>query len=153
MLPQGLQSGVADWYEARQYGGTGRLLQSNPSEYAARSFSCGYTSVIIGADWYPNVTSEAVTTTNNFGTLYAQVGLTEDPQACGGEYVGDDDDYLYGWSSSDTSIATIYGSSGGYADYGVYVTGVSAGTTLINGTVTDQYGCHSGGNWNITITD
>jgi hypothetical protein len=53
-LPIGLESGEANWFAAQPFGGTGRLLQSNPAEYAARSFNCGEYSPIVGGIWYPD---------------------------------------------------------------------------------------------------
>jgi hypothetical protein len=122
-LPRGLESGVANWFEARQFGGTGRLLQSNPSQHEARSFSCGERGVISGGDWYPDVTSEAVGQSNYLGDLYAQVSLTES-YSCSGDYVGESNDYEYGWSSGNTSIATISGTGSGPDVTGVKVEGV-----------------------------
>lgn len=146
VLPKGLESGEANWLEARQFGGTGRLLQSNPSQYAARSFSCGEEGVIIGSDWYPYITSELAGQTNFLGELDAQVGLTED-FGCSGDYVGDSNDYEYSWGSENTSIATIPN----YGD-GPDVEGVSSGSAWIDGSVWDQYGCEAGVSAQETVT-
>ena len=151
VLTKSLRTGEASWFEAKQYGGTGRLLQSNPAEHAARSFSCGYFSVISGADFYPADTSEAVGQTNDVGELDPQVSLTESQYGCDGDPVGDDTDYLFDWSSSSTSIATISGSGGGYGDDSVSVQGVGSGTATIEGTVSDQYGCSAQGGGQMTV--
>lgn len=149
VLPKSIQSGDANWFVTRQYGGTGRLLQSNPELFAAQSYSCGEHGVIIGADWYPNFSSEPVGETNGLGELDAQVGLT-DGGGCYGDYVGDSNDYLYGWSSENSSIAAISGDSSGS---NVNVQGVAAGTTTINGNAWDQYGCEASTDQQVTIGD
>lgn len=143
VLPKSVQRGEANWYVARQFGGTGRLLQSNPAQYAARSFSCGEHGVISGADWYPNIVSEAPGQTNAFGELDAQVSLTEDSN-CNGDYVGDSNDYEYGWTSSNTSVAAFSGASSGPDVDDVNVEGMSFGNATISGEVWDEYGCESG---------
>jgi hypothetical protein len=149
VLPKGLESGEANWFETKQFGGTGRLLQSNPRLHAARSFSCGYYGVISGADWYPDVTSEMVGQTNDLGELDAEVSLSEDPGSCTGDYEGTSTDYDYSWSSGSTSIATV---SGG-GDSSPNFEGISAGSTYINGSVSDQYGCEASTDQQVTISD
>jgi hypothetical protein len=125
----------------------GRLLQSNPAEHAARSFSCGEYAVIIGADWYPYDTSEDVGQENELGELDSQEGLSEDPGNCSGDYVGDSNDNYYDWQSNNTSIATISG--GGPA---VDFEGVSSGSTTIYGSVADEYGCSANIGQPVTIS-
>jgi hypothetical protein len=136
-LPLGIQSGQANWSAPRGFGGTGRLLQSNPAQYAALSFSCGEYVVISGGDFYPDVTSELVGQTNYLGTLYAQTSLVEDP-VCYGEYIGDSYDYTYAWWSENTSIANI-SAWGNTSD--PEVEGLSPGNAQIDGDVSDDYGC------------
>jgi hypothetical protein len=99
--------------------------------------------VISGADWYPNITSEAPGQTNAFGELDAQVSLTED-SSCNGDYVGDSNDYEYGWTSSNTSVAAFSGASSGPDVDDVNVEGMSFGNATISGEVWDEYGCESG---------
>lgn len=89
----------------------------------------------MGADWYPDVTSEPVGQTNDLGELDAQVGLTEGG-GCYGDYVGDSNDYEYGWGSENTSIATSSGGGLGYSSSTFY--GVSVGATYIDGEVFDN---------------
>jgi hypothetical protein len=152
VLPHGLESGEANWYVTPQFGGTGRVLQSNRAQNSARSFSCGEHSVIIGADFYPNDTSESDGQTNDFGEVEAQFGLTEDSGGCSGDYVGDGDAEYYFWSSLNTSIATISGAANGSS---VSVEGMSPGTASIEGNVEDADSgdyCESGTEAQMTVT-
>jgi hypothetical protein len=152
MSPQGLESGQANWYVTRQFGGTGRVLQSNRAQNSARSFSCGEHSVIIGADFYPNDTNESVGQTNDFGEVEAQFGLTEDSGGYSGDYVGDGGADYYNWESFNTSIATISGSADGSS---VSVEGMSPGTASIEGNVEDdEYPdlCEAGTEGSMTVT-
>jgi hypothetical protein len=149
VLPMSLEGGEASWFEAQQFGGTGRLLQSNPSQFAARSFSCGYYGVVSGGTWYPDVTSEMVGQTNDLGELDAEISLTEDVYSCTGTDEGPSNEYYYGWDSEDTSIATI---SGDNTFSNVNVEGVSAGNATIFGRVYDQYGCEYGQYVTETVT-
>ena len=137
---------------ARQFGGTGRVLQSSLAQHSARSFSCGEHSVISGADFYPAVTSEYVGETNDVGEVDAEVSITED-STCAGEYVGTGTDYYYEWVSYNTSIATIPGGSGGYGNDSAEVQGVSAGTATIDGIVNDGNYCQADAEGEMTVTD
>ncbi|MGO9323783.1 MAG: IPT/TIG domain-containing protein [Terracidiphilus sp.] len=152
VFPKSLQSGQANWYETPQSGGTGRVLQSNPERYSARSFSCGEHSVILGADFYPNDTSESDGQTNDFGEIEAQFGLTEDYGGCSGDYVGDGDAEYYFWSLLDPSMAAISGSADGSS---VSVEGLSPGTASIEGNVEDADSgdyCEAGTSAPMTVT-
>lgn len=152
VLPHGLQSGEANWFVTPQFGGTGRVLQSNRSQRSARSFSCGEHSVIIGADFYPDDTSEYAGQTNEFGNIEAQFGLTEDPGQCSGDYVGDGGADFYYWTSLSTSIATIAGGGSGSSPT---VEGMSGGTATIEGNVSDDTNgddCESGTDAEMTVT-
>jgi hypothetical protein len=141
VLPRSLQSGQANWYLARQFGGTGRLLQSNPRTYSARSFSCGIYSMIMGGVWEPYTTSLAVGQTADLGWFFAEVGLTESGDNygyCFGSYVGTSTSFYYYWETLSPSIASI---SGPNDESYVNAQGVSPGNATIFGEVWDQYGC------------
>lgn len=139
-LPRSAKRGQANWFETRQFGGAGRLLQSNPAQYAARSFSCGEYIVVTGGDWQSGTTTEGVGQVVNIGSLLAQESMTEG-LSCGGTYVGESNGFNYSWSSLNTSIANISGQSSGYDFNSPTVQGVSPGTATIQGYVSDQYGC------------
>ena len=93
--------------------------------------------MIIGGDFSPDTTSELVGETSYLGTLYAQMGLTEDP-GCFGEYLGDSQNYTYVWWSENTSIANVSGYS---SSSDPEVKGLAPGNAQIDGDVSDQYGC------------
>ena len=150
-LPSGLESGQANWVAAQPFGGTGRLLQSNPAQYAARSFSCGEYSPIVGGIWYPDVTSEAVGQTNTFGQLEAETSEVE-VRECIGTPVYDVESDDYTWTSGSPSIAAISGTSSGDYLYEVPVEGLLAGSATISVTVEDQYGCEYTQNVQETVT-
>jgi hypothetical protein len=131
----------ANWYLARQFGGTGRLLQSNPRTYSARSLSCGIYAAVIGGNWEPYTTSVAVGQSADLGELFAEVGLTESGDNygyCFGSYVGTSTSFYYYWETLSPSIASISGPN--YESY-VNAQGVSPGNATIFGAVWDQYGC------------
>jgi hypothetical protein len=152
VLPHGLQNGEANWFVTPLFGGTGRVLQSNRSQRSARSFSCGEHSVIIGADFYPDDTSEYAGQTNEIGYVEAQFGLTEGG-GCNGDYVGDGGAEYYNWESFNTSIATI---AGGGSDDSATVEGMSGGTATVEGNVEDDEEgdfCSASAEGDMTVTD
>ena len=152
VFPRSLQSGQANWYYTPQFGGAGRVLQSNLAQHSARSFSCGEHSVITGADFYPVDTSEYAGQTNEIGYVEAQFGLTEEGGTCSGDYVGDGGADYYNWESFDTSIATI---SGGDNSSSATVEGISSGTATIDGNVEDSSNgdyCSASAEGEMTVT-
>ena len=150
-LPSGLQSGQANWFAAQPFGGTGRLLQSNPAEYAARSFSCGEYYPIVGGIWYPDWTTEGLGQTNTIGQLVAQTSQVE-VRECIGTPVSTSESGDYTWTSGSPSIAAISGPSSGDGVDQVQVEGLLDGTAAISVTVQDQYGCQFSQNVQETVT-
>jgi hypothetical protein len=139
VLPLDTTSGVAIWIMAHHGAGKGRVLQSNATTGMARSFSCNEFGTVGGAEWQSNASSVPDGQTINVGGVVAAIVLVVG-DGCTGTFedYGNGEGYLFSYSSSNTSVATVTDPTGEDAD----VEGMSDGSATISGTVEDpEYGC------------
>jgi hypothetical protein len=139
ILPLDTTSGVAIWTMAHHGAGKGRVLQSNATTGMARSFSCNEYGTVAGAEWVTNTSPIPDGTTVYAGEVLAAIDLVVG-EACSGTFedYGNGNGYLFSYSSSNSSIASVTDPTGDQAD----VEGMADGTATISGTVEDpEYDC------------
>jgi hypothetical protein len=139
ILPLDTTSGVAIWMMAHHGSGKGRILQSNASTGMARSFSCNEYGTVAGAEWQSLASSVPDGQTINVGGVAAKIDLVVG-EGCSGTFedYGNGEGYIFSYSSSNTSVATVTDPTGEDAD----VEGMSDGSATISGTVEDpEYDC------------
>jgi hypothetical protein len=125
-LPSDAWSGQLDWYLANLNSGRGRLIQSNRQTAMARNFSCGVTIELCALGLTQYVTFVVDDQTVGFASINPQVCMN----SCSGTPAGSGcTGCVYSWSSENSGIASISGSS---SSTSVSLFGASAGTTWIN---------------------
>jgi len=106
---------------------------------ALESYSCGYNIVMCGSYLAGAATATfAVGSTGTLGPIAAQTCTAYDPNACSGQSYGTGGGYSYNWSSNNTNIATISGSSTNPS--GTFL-GKSGGTAIGQGVIANGTGC------------
>lgn len=133
--------GEISWFTPGQTDVFGRVLiarQQNGGR-ALESYSCGYNIVMCGSYLAGAATATfAVGSTGALGPIAAQTCTSYDPNACSGQSYGTASGYSYNWSSNNTNIATISGSSTNPS--GTFL-GKSGGTAIGQGVVANGTGC------------
>jgi hypothetical protein len=110
-LPKGVLSGQLLWFSPGPGLGKGRLLQSNRNLAMARNFSCGAEVVLCGAAINPTSATISIGGQVDFSTLLNFCSQARG-QACSGSQVDSDPTGItYSWTSSNTSILSIPGST------------------------------------------
>lgn len=143
VMPEDVTSGNVVWFTPDPEEGLGRLLEANRSTAMARNFSCGYYIVLCGASFNPFTTLWSfLDTAVPFGSVSGRSCTAWGPNMCYGDQYGSGGGSSYGWSSYDSGIASISGSSTGSS---VNTYGAGAGQTYVNGTVYSQYCAQSSG--------
>jgi hypothetical protein len=148
-LPAGVSSGEVAWFTPGHAEGTGRLMQSSARHQLARNFSCGQCLELCGAHLSP------FTTTIMPGGGTGQLGnvipdLCMDPAcACSGGFSrSGGSGFTYDWTSGNSAIASISGSS--TSDIANYL-GVAVGATFGDGIVISP-DCSADAPGDITVT-
>lgn len=147
VLSKDILSGQVGWWTHRAKWGKGRLMVSQPQSGLARSFSCGTCANLCArALISPDASATfPIGVTGDLGGVTFQQCLATCGQ-CGGTVQGPLDEFPT-WSSSDTSIATVY--SGLHSTTAAFK-GVAAGSTNGNVRATDT-GCSAQGSGSITV--
>jgi hypothetical protein len=133
--------GEISWFTPGQTDVFGRVLiarQQNGGR-ALESYSCGYNIVMCGSYLAGAATATfAVGSTGTLGPIEAQTCTAYDPNACSGQSYQTGGGYSYNWSSNNTNIATISGSSTNPS--GTFL-GKSGGTAIGQGVIANGTGC------------
>jgi hypothetical protein len=146
VLSKDILTGQVGWWTHRAKWGKGRLMVSQPQSGLARSFSCG-TCAGLCADATLSPASSAifgVTGTGPLGPVAFKTCL-KSCTSCGGTPQGPITE-IPQWSSSNTSIATLY--AGQHTKTGTFY-GVNAGFTSGDVQATDE-GCTAQGSGPLT---
>jgi hypothetical protein len=133
--------GEFSWFTPGQADVFGRVLISRQQNggRALESYSCGYNIVMCGSVLNgPATATFAVGSTGTLGPIGSQTCTSYDPNACSGEPYGTGGGYSYSWSSNNTNVATISGSSTNPS--GTFL-GKSGGTAIGQGTIANGTGC------------
>jgi hypothetical protein len=138
-LPAKSVSGQISWWTVGAVSGpgTGRLLQSNAASGMARSFACGCPYILCGTRFFDNVTNLLLNDTGiPLKTLSPTICLYK--TSCNGTVTSNSSSQAltYGWSSSNTSILQISGSS---TNSSVNIYGANLGTANVKGTVSAHF--------------
>ena len=155
-LPVNAVSGQISWWTVGTASGPGigRVIQSNPASGMARSFACGCPYILCGTRFFDVITNLLL---NNTGaplkTLSPTICLFK--TSCNGTVTSNSSSQAltYGWSSSNTSILQISGSS---TNSSVNIYGANLGTANVRGTVSAHFlqppqNCSFSGNGNGTV--
>lgn len=128
--------GSVSWWTPNPEQGRGRLLQVNRDTAMARNFSCGYNIVLCGAQFLPDVVLWGLGYVSSFGQVEGNTCTAWGPNMCSGDQYGTGGGYNYGWSSYNTGVITISGSSNNSS---VNTYGAGVGSAYQNGQVTSTY--------------
>lgn len=147
VLSKQILTGQVGWWTHRAKWGKGRLMVSQPHNGLARSFSCG-TCAGLCADATLSPASSAIFGVTGTGPLgpVAFKQCLKSCTSCGGTPQGPITEIPM-WSSSDTSIATLY--AGQRTKTGTFY-GVNQGLTYGDVQATDE-GCTARGSGPITV--
>lgn len=139
-LPGDSQSGLVEWFS--QTTGKGRLLESNRDLAMARNFSCTGYYCLCNASFSSGVTLFSATTTVDFGSVQGDICQSNNPGPCcnqGSVTQFNTTSYPYSWSSGNTSVIQISGSS---TSQSVNTYGAAGGSTPVTGSICDpSTGC------------
>jgi len=139
-LPKNAKRGETGWFVTNFAKGSGRLLQWDRSAGMARNFSCGYSGLLCGASTTFYYTFLADGTIAEFADITGNTCTSGTPNACSGQQTGTAN-FSTNWVSLSPSVASISGSS---TNPVVNLSGVSLGTSRVNGHISSEY-CQSGG--------
>src|SRR5216684_790076 len=134
-LPEDSQSGLVEWFS--HVDGKGRLLESNPQLAMARNFSCTGYYCLCQPTFASGTTTYPMLSTVGFGSIHGNVCQSPNPGPCcnqGSTVQTDTSGYNYSWSSGNTSIAQISGSS---TSQSVNTYGPGPGSTPVTGSMCD----------------
>jgi hypothetical protein len=140
-LPRNILTGQVGWFAHGVGKVTSRILQSNRALAMARNFSCTESYSLAGAQVTTDTTTMDAGDTVSFGSVLGFVSIPVGGElgGCGGDPSVQGGSYSISWSSDDSSIASISGSS---SQSNVNVKGMKGGQTLVSATLTDSnFGC------------
>jgi len=133
-LPEDSQSGLVEWFSGAN--GKGRLLESNKESAMARNFSCTGYYCLCNPQFLPGATSFLISSTVGFGSDEADICQSPVPGPCcnkGSVAQHNTSSASHSWSSNNTSIIQISGSSTGSS---VNTYGAGGGNTNVEGDMT-----------------
>lgn len=111
--PPTATKGEVSWFTVEHGDGTGRLIVSNAQIGLARNFSCGYNLVLCGSYLDTSVSGFGIGSLGYLGAVEPNICDAFDPTACSGNaYESGGGGYSYSWTSSNNSVAPVYGSTG-----------------------------------------
>jgi hypothetical protein len=148
VLPKDAQSGEINWMDAVTGKGSGRMLESDKSAAMARNFSCGWSGLLCGLEFYQYLSDLGFGQTGEFGDMLPITCTSGEPQYCSGQQTGTGGSFTYSWTSGTPSVASVYGDST-LAD--VSLLGNSLGTSQVHGRVQSQY-CFVGGGGPVAVS-
>jgi len=149
VLPAGVSSGEVAWFTPGHGQGTGRLMQSSARHQLARNFSCGQCMELCGAHLSPFTTIFMPGGgTGQLGNVIPELCLDPACACSGGFSQSGGSGFTYSWTSGNSGIASINGSStSAIADF----LGLAVGGTYGDGSVISP-DCVADAAGDITVT-